>query len=813
MFNKIYETTLVSQLLDSIDNHLKIVDLSMEQKESQEYQSSIDNPDENDNDDDDDDDLWLSGYRSIFSSYGSHYRKNLSPFHNSQYEGFHWDLYENYNYHYLAFEHNQQNICQEKKFSQWSTHLNSDNITSLSDRTRTSWYEIKTKSMNDSYLSSRNISHKNHNSSNPLKLYRLFRHTKSQQHPCRLYDNFSDKSTCDSLTSSSSSSSSSCSNSINHEHQISISKIKIKQEETKNNVDQCLQTSISLCENDNFTVNSSKTVNHLLNNPSHSSSISHHSLPNLDFLRYYAKENRTSLAPVTNHTNHFCTAMKSTLSEPLSLEKKATYTIFYFSIKGPNQSTTFHPSLSTIQKIQTQKEIKRLSNSKICSNKTSTEETETFSSTCSSISSSGYFSNSSTNQTHHIQTLSSPYPLKSCLKRAKTTQSTNSPSAVNIRAVDVTENIITLPDQCVHNENDTSKTRRSSVPTTSSHEQNLVLKFRTRNTTCTLSEHDLQTKKNVSFCDEIVRRLVTSSISPKYSYDDYFDLIPQEYLIDSPPNEFNLSDDDKNEDQLINVIENVSDNLTKKIPFNNNNDKYLIDAFANTILHILEIKCNDPKSYYLNNQTNYELDRILRQDLCPLLRDILDDGLRPCSGSLFSKKNNLWRLVELTIPTTSRFNEAKIKAQVDLSFTMDWIEKFNSFIYHLLNFHELASWLTHFISNRTLLNTYYESSAFILVNNNNALFECITNQLEKLSPLQFRLKYKILSNSKILVTNPRVSSSILTKKFNVRAWLRDRKAQVKNSSKESQIPPTKSISSVLSNVSIRRKSNSIPGSG
>jgi hypothetical protein len=98
--------------------------------------------------------------------------------------------------------------------------------------------------------------------------------------------------------------------------------------------------------------------------------------------------------------------------------------------------------------------------------------------------------------------------------------------------------------------------------------------------------------------------------------------------------------------------------------------------------------------------------------------------------------------------------------------------------------------VTDFTSQRKLLSTYYESWAFVLVNNNNDLFESITNQLEKLSPLSFRLKYTI----------QRSSSS---KKLNVKTWLRDRKTQVKT-------PPTKSISSVPPNVIIRRKFNSIP---
>lgn len=80
------------------------------------------------------------------------------------------------------------------------------------------------------------------------------------------------------------------------------------------------------------------------------------------------------------------------------------------------------------------------------------------------------------------------------------------------------------------------------------------------------------------------------------------------------------------------------------------------------------------------------MDRTLRQDLCPLLREVLEDGLRQYGGSLFSKKMNLWRLIDLTTPTTGHFNEAKVKAQLGLSSAADWIEKFNAFIYHLLKY-------------------------------------------------------------------------------------------------------------------------------
>lgn len=41
-------------------------------------------------------------------------------------------------------------------------------------------------------------------------------------------------------------------------------------------------------------------------------------------------------------------------------------------------------------------------------------------------------------------------------------------------------------------------------------------------------------------------------------------------------------------------------------------------------------------------------------------------------------------MVDITTPATGRFNQAKIKAQADLPSTVDWVEKFNAFIYHLL---------------------------------------------------------------------------------------------------------------------------------
>lgn len=296
------------------------------------------------------------------------------------------------------------------------------------------------------------------------------------------------------------------------------------------------------------------------------------SLPDLSFLTYYAKENPAPppsmppSTPTTLPTKQFGLGMKSTVSEPSSLMKKATRTVFYCSIKVPSASTsssnplrptTLHPSMSSMQRPRTLKEIKRIksiktsptpmSNSPLralppspsvpanVETHTKEEEAATLSSTCSSsstsansTSSSGYFSNSSTNQARQIQTPQSAYPLKSCLKRAKTEDLTSpyAPSGAtatkaNVLAVGVAGDVFTLAARTLAARLGelgmaTTRHRRYSAPTVSSHQQNFSIQLRTQQNGCTLSEHDLRAKKSVSFCDDIARRLITPSASPKH---------------------------------------------------------------------------------------------------------------------------------------------------------------------------------------------------------------------------------------------------------------------------------------------------------
>jgi hypothetical protein len=378
---------------------------------------------------------------------------------------------------------------------------------------RTSWREIKSKSLS---------SQSNSYSPNPLSLYHLYQRTKSAQHPCYLYENFSDQSLYNS-------------NSSQLKSPTTFSQLK-----SQTHIDQCLQTS--------FIISRSKSVDRLSTNHSQSSSTTHQSLPDLDFLTYYAKENPPPPSSLSTQLKHVCTAMKTPLFQPSLLSKKSICTIFYCTIDLPSNRMF----------LQKSKQVKHVSTTKFA------EENETFSSVCSSSSSSGYYSNSS-------RPPLSSYPLKSCLKRTKM------------------KDILTSAVRSSQQSDEASKHRRYSAPTTSSHSSNAS------NRTCTLSEHDLRAKKNVSFCNEIARRLITPSTSSKDRYD-YCDFVPRESFTESPPNEFNLSEDDSdNQNQLINFIENTPEDLTKPLSIKYENDKNLINIFSNTILRILEIKCNDPK--------------------------------------------------------------------------------------------------------------------------------------------------------------------------------------------------------------------------
>ncbi|CAF5038352.1 unnamed protein product, partial [Rotaria socialis] len=102
-----------------------------------------------------------------------------------------------------------------------------------------------------------------------------------------------------------------------------------------------------------------------------------------------------------------------------------------------------------------------------------------------------------------------------------TPASTVQTTTANVLAVGTAGDIFTLAARtlaaCLADHSiETSRHRRYSAPSLSSHQSNFSIQLQTRQKGCTLSEHDLRAKKSVSFCDDIARRLITPSASPKH---------------------------------------------------------------------------------------------------------------------------------------------------------------------------------------------------------------------------------------------------------------------------------------------------------
>jgi hypothetical protein len=283
-----------------------------------------------------------------------------------------------------------------------------------------------------------------------------------------------------------------------------------------------------------------------------------------------------------------------------SLPHRSTRTVFYCTVAHPARTMKMNSSLAMIDESRTVNDRR--------TNTSPLDPTETCSSTCSSTatstSSSGYFS--ATTARHRCRSF---YPLKSCLKRTTATHLVSARTRANVLVSSLAGDILTL-------------TRRH----VSEHVRARTLDSRQ----CTRSEQDLRTKKSVSFCNDIARRWITPYASPQqtrsksyrgrhqttneiervrtcrthvsmFYFADDCDFVPQESFIDSPPNEFRFSYDDNDDTyEPMNFIasstatDDDNNNNDRHVPMKTDTSRDLIDAFSQTILRILEIKCNDP---------------------------------------------------------------------------------------------------------------------------------------------------------------------------------------------------------------------------
>ncbi|CAF3670531.1 unnamed protein product [Rotaria sordida] len=341
-----------------------------------------------------------------------------------------------------------------------------------------------------------------------------------------------------------------------------------------------------------------------------------------------------------------------------------------------------------------------------------------------------------------------------------------------------------------------------------------------------LIEQENQTKKSVSFSENISKQHLISSYNPTIIFNENKERLTKRTIIrydemrrcqtdiihidpvlhrhsltDSPPNEFCLQQDENdkilmenshinmisNDDEIesINTIVSPKINLIdKEINLSNqsfiSNNISILDDLLETIIDIIkrlfEIKQSD-KSFFLNNENNLQLDSLLKNDFCTIIQNILEHGRKDL------KKITLWKIIEMSMNSnnTSSFSSRQVPKiyyeakQIAQNISSYWLYRFQAFIFILLNKNELINWLYYFTRQKDIIQYYYQSpNALILVSIPSTfnLFERIMTQLEKITPFAFQLTYNLpndyIKNDEQLNTS---MISMNSTKTNARNWL------------------------------------------
>ncbi|XP_037392667.1 RUN and SH3 domain-containing protein 1 isoform X4 [Pygocentrus nattereri] len=146
-----------------------------------------------------------------------------------------------------------------------------------------------------------------------------------------------------------------------------------------------------------------------------------------------------------------------------------------------------------------------------------------------------------------------------------------------------------------------------------------------------------------------------------------------------------------------------------------------------------------------DSSVNPTLGRLVLQCLCPALRDLLSDGLKPHQSDLIAgrRPNSPWGLVQASTkpgPTTQALYSLQIKVAA-LPQLKHNRHRFNSFLLGLLNIKRLDFWLSRLQSCSDVLETYYRPTAFMRLSASSCqpLFEELLLLLQPLSLLTFNL--------------------------------------------------------------------------
>ncbi|XP_031431461.1 RUN and SH3 domain-containing protein 1 [Clupea harengus] len=146
-----------------------------------------------------------------------------------------------------------------------------------------------------------------------------------------------------------------------------------------------------------------------------------------------------------------------------------------------------------------------------------------------------------------------------------------------------------------------------------------------------------------------------------------------------------------------------------------------------------------------DSSINPALGRLVLQCLCPALRTLLSDGLKPHQSDLIAgrRPNSPWGLVQASTkpgPSTQGLHSLQCRV-AELPQLRQSRHRFNSFLLGLLNIKLLDYWISHLQTCSDVLLTYYRPNSFMRLSLTSCqpLFEELLLLLQPLSLLTFNL--------------------------------------------------------------------------
>ncbi|XP_018428669.1 PREDICTED: iporin [Nanorana parkeri] len=218
-----------------------------------------------------------------------------------------------------------------------------------------------------------------------------------------------------------------------------------------------------------------------------------------------------------------------------------------------------------------------------------------------------------------------------------------------------------------------------------------------------------------------------SSICSSDFFPDYFS------VTERPPAEFCLSPDGSAESVSIDLLQKKG--LVKAV-------NIAVDLI---VAHFGTSRDPGVKAKLGNSSVSPNIGHLILKYLCPAIRDILSDGLKPWVLDVIigQRRNVSWTVVEASTqlgPSTKLLHTLcqKVNQYSELS---NHSLRFNAFIFGLLNIRSVEFWFNHLHNHEDIIWAHYDQVGFLSVSHGvcQPLFEELLLLLQPLSLLPFDL--------------------------------------------------------------------------